>query len=880
MTDDFAHSIIPSTTQSALTAGEVVGGKARNLLRLREAGFDIPDWWVVSSHVFDSAINPVRQKIAELLDRTDFDDVVDIDRTAGTIRDTILTLSFPPDVLHHLQTLLMRGGEKRAFAIRSSILDEDGAKHSFAGLMESFLNQGINDIQESILQVWASAFSSRALSYRWKKGIDIRNISAAVIVQEMVPAKSAGVLFTHDPNDLQETCVITATIGLGEGVTSDFSDTDTYRVDWHTSSIERPATNKTPKVNESSEVASTSGVATSSATPPAVLTDQEIRQLRDLGTRASAVFYTPLDIEWAFDRYGKCWLLQARPIIPPERPGYLRVWDNANIVESYPGLTLPLTFSFARGHYERTFRQLALTAFRLNHSYWERHPVFKNLFGLINGRVYLNLLNWYQMLSFLPGFKQRKLAWDQMFGIDRQLNPPRTQLSLIDYASVAGVVVKTLMTVKKAKRRFDLWFQPLYEKYKSIELDKLNESELLDVYEQLTAEITERWYLTLSNDFCAMTYYDWLQTLCCRWAPDHPNLHNDLLQGQTLIESVAPSRSIDQLAGMFTQHKEHQALNSLQDSAAIWGRIQSDDSFGTLRNALQLHIEMFGDRSVEELKLEVPSFREEPERLIDIIKRRVHTTQTIDDIEGRAKTARLQHELVMRQAIRNPLKRFGLQLVLANARSALANRESMRLARGRVYGLVRRIFSQIGERLVVKGLLDSRRDIFYLTVDEVTDYINGSTVTQDLRATVRLRRDEYESFENHEPPSRFQTRGLVYENVPVMAATTTGEPNQAMGIGCSSGIASGVARIVREAANVIINEGDIIVARSTDPAWVYLMTACKGIVVERGSVLSHTSIIGRELGIPTVVGVADATDRIPDKAAITINGESGLVQWQ
>jgi len=880
MTGDLSHFIIPSTTQSALTTGGDVGGKARNLLRLRKAGFQIPDWWVVSSGVFDNAINPVRQKIADLLERTDFDDVVDIDRTAGKIRDTILTLSFPPKMLHHLQTLLMRGGENRTFAIRSSILDEDGAKHSFAGLMESFLNQGINDIQESILQVWVSAFSSRALSYRWKKGIDIQNISAAVIVQEMVPAKSAGVLFTHDPNNLQETCVITATIGLGEGVTSDFSDTDTYRVGWHTSSIERPVSNETSNVTEASEGGVTSGVATSSAQPLAVLTDQEIRELRDLGTRASAVFGTPLDIEWAFDSYGKCWLLQARPIIAPERPGHFRIWDNANIVESYPGLTLPLTFSFARGHYERTFRQLALTAFRLNHSYWERQPVFRNLFGLINGRVYLNLLSWYQMLSFLPGFKQRKLAWDQMFGIDRQINLTRTPLSPIDYASVVGVVVKTLLTVNKGKRRFDRWFQPLYEKYKSIDLGELNEGELLEAYEQLTAEITERWYLTLSNDFCAMTYYDWLQKLCHRWAPDHPNLHNDLLQGQTLIESVAPSRSIDHLAELFTQHEEYQVLNSLQDSAAIWGRIHSDDSFGTIRNALHLHIEVFGDRSVEELKLEVPSFREEPERLIDIIKGRVNTTQTIEDIEGRAKNARHQSELVMRQTIRNPLKRFGLNRVLVNTRSALANRESMRLARGRVYGLVRRIFSQIGERLVVKRLLDSRRDIFYLTVDEITDYINGSAVTQDLHATVRLRRDEYESFEHHEPPGRFQTRGLVYEDVPIMAATTTGQPNQAMGIGCSSGIASGVARIVRDPANVAIDEGDIIVARWTDPAWVYLMTACKGIVVERGSVLSHTSIIGRELGIPTVVGVAEATDRIPDKAAITINGETGLVEWQ
>jgi pyruvate,water dikinase len=880
--DNFEHGIIPSTVKSDQVVNRDIGGKARNLFRLREAGFDIPDWWVVSSHVFDNTIKPVRQTITDLLEQTNFDDAVDIDRTAGKIRDTMLTLQLPQDSLHQLQTSLMRERKTRTFAVRSSVRDEDSAKHSFAGLMESFLNQRLEDLQESIRQVWVSAFSSRALMYRWKKGVDIQNISAAVIIQEMIPAKSAGVLFTHDPNSLLETCVITAAIGLGEGVTSDFADTDTYRVDWHSNSIHKQVSKKTTKVIELNESSGTRSAAVAHAAQQiAVLSDDQIQELCELAMRASTLYKKPLDIEWAFDNEGKCWLLQARPIIITKQSNQIRIWDNANIVESYPGVTLPLTFSFVRKHYERTFRQLALTAFKLRHSYWEQHHVFRNLFGLINGRVYLNLLSWYQMLSFLPGFKQRKAAWDRMFGIDRQIDFARTPISLIEYASIICTVAKTLLTVNSGKRHFDEWFQPLYDKFKSIDLEKLDECELAETYQQLVSELTERWYLTLRNDFCTMTYYDWLQSLCHHWGPDdRPNLHNDLLQGQTLIESITPARSIDHLADMLKQHDEYQTLISLQDNAAILERIQNDKMFSTLKDAFYLHIEKFGDRSVEELKLEVPSFREEPERVIETIKERLHATRTIDEIETRAKDARYQSEIIMRQSIRNPLKRAVLQFVLSNARSTLANRESMRLARGRVFGLVRRIFNHIGTLFTEKELLESSKDIFYLDVDEIMDFINGSAVTQDMRANVKLRREEYASFENHEPSSRFQTTGLVYENVPSMAVTDMGESNKAVGIGCSSGTASGPARIIRNPANATINEGDIIVAYSTDPAWVYLMTACRGIVVERGSVLSHTSIIGRELGIPTIIGVPEATNRIWENATITIDGQTGLVQWQ
>lgn len=872
--------IIPSTIRSDQVTVTDIGGKAWNLLKLHEAGFAVPQWWAVSTNLYDSVISSHYQMINDLLDQTAFTNNEDVERTATRIRDVFLKVDIPEEFCHELDKTMGKTGGVGMYAVRSSVRDEDSAGHSFAGLMESFLNQRPEDLPDCIRRVWISAYSARALSYRRQKAISIRNISAAVVIQEMIMAKAAGVLFTRDPGNRQKTCIISAAYGLGEGVTSDLSDTDTYRFEWNSGSISRQVSRKKHLVIARCEGGTNIKELEPMAQESAVLSNDQIRELGELAVRAEAIFQTPLDIEWAFDSEGKCWVLQARPIVFTESVHWAQIWDNANIVESYPGLTLPLTFSFACELYGRTFRELALTTFKSGRLRWERHPVFRELFGLIDGRVYLNLLNWYQMLSLLPGFQNRKKAWDQMFGISKEITPPRTHLSLIESTCVLAVVVKTLLTVQLTRHRFDEWFYQLYGKFMSLKLEEMNENKLVETYQQFISRITERWYFILRNDFCAMTYYDWLEKLCRHWVPDdHHNLHNDLLRGQTNIESIAPSRSIDHLAHLFKEREDYRALISMADNAKIWKKIHSEENFTMLKHALHKHVNDFGDRSAEELKLEIPSFREKPERVLGLIKNRIHITTTIDEIEDQSMHARLLSELVMRQKIGNPIKRAVLHFVLANARRSLANRESMRLARGRVYGIVRRIFNRIGMLFEEKDLIDSRRDIFYLTVGEISDFIHGSAVTQDLRAIIEIRRAEYVSFKSHEPPSRFQTFGLAYQSVPSVAAMETNDTNTAVGIGCSSGKATGIARIIRDPGKANVKAGEIIVACSTDPAWVYLMTVCKGIVVERGSVLSHTAIIGRELGIPTIVGVPEATKRIPNKATITINGQTGHVQW-
>jgi pyruvate,water dikinase len=206
-------------------------------------------------------------------------------------------------------------------------------------------------------------------------------------------------------------------------------------------------------------------------------------------------------------------------------------------------------------------------------------------------------------------------------------------------------------------------------------------------------------------------------------------------------------------------------------------------------------------------------------------------------------------------------------------------RENLRLARSRAFGMVRRIVRELGRRLADSGRLAAPGDIFYLTVDEVVGEVRGLAVTRDLRPLVELRRRDFDAFAARSIPGRVSVRGLPYARpFAVTASPPSDDTAELRGLGCAGGRVTAPARIVLDPSADLDLTGRILVAPSTDPAWAFLMVSARGIVVERGSPLSHTAIIGRELGIPTVVAVEGATHRIRDGQTIEIDGQAGTVR--
>jgi phosphohistidine swiveling domain-containing protein len=229
-----------------------------------------------------------------------------------------------------------------------------------------------------------------------------------------------------------------------------------------------------------------------------------------------------------------------------------------------------------------------------------------------------------------------------------------------------------------------------------------------------------------------------------------------------------------------------------------------------------------------------------------------------------------------------PLLSLVTHFVLKRAKVFIMYRENSRLDRSRVYGIVRSMFRAMGQKLVDVKAIEAVDDIFYLTEDEIFTWVEGSSVNPDLKPLIRLRKDQYQGFEKMAMLDRMHVQGFIYQmkifdNAHAQQVEGIGD-NVLTGTACAAGTVEAEACIVRDAANAPSIAGKILIAEMTDPGWVFLMLSAAGLISEKGSILSHTAIIGRELGIPTIVGVKHATQRIPNGARIHMDGENGQVK--
>ena len=209
------------------------------------------------------------------------------------------------------------------------------------------------------------------------------------------------------------------------------------------------------------------------------------------------------------------------------------------------------------------------------------------------------------------------------------------------------------------------------------------------------------------------------------------------------------------------------------------------------------------------------------------------------------------------------------------------DRENLRFERTRLFGRVRRIFVEMGRRLFSEGALRDPRDVFYLTLDEILGFVEGTSTCEDLQSLSQLRRRQFERYrELPAPAERFETRGAVFVGnrfESVAAPAPADLSGQLRGIGCCPGVVRGPVRVVSDPRRAQLRPGEILVAERTDPGWIMLFPAAAGVLVERGSLLSHSAIVAREMGIPAIVSIAKLTQSLADGQWVEMNGSTGVV---
>jgi pyruvate,water dikinase len=797
--------------------------KAANLLKLRAAGFNVPRFFVIPAGLFDEFRAGLKEPVTE----------------EAILRSPL------PDALAKRILDIARPLLDMELAIRSSMAGEDSARHSFAGQLDSFLNiRGADAVLAAVKECWASAYGARALAYRTENRLSNEKIAVEVIVQQMVAAQVSGVIFTADPVARDPRwMMISAAEGLGEALVQGRVAGETFRISRLDGGIQAGGE---------------------------ILKRNHIHELKSVAERIESLFGAPQDIEFAIVGE-EIYILQSRPITTPIFTEHI-LWDNSNITESYSGVTSPLTFSVIRGSYANVYRQFLklMGVRRMDES------VLRNLLGFYNGQVYYQLLNWYRALAWLPAFEQNRTFLEQMMGVKQSAgagSAPQRGGKLALFIWILRMLGLHWTSEKRARAFLDD-FNAVLAEYRAKDFSAMTPHQLRAAYLDLEARVLGNWRAPILTDFLAMIFFGILRRLSERWLDPNGSLHNDLLAGDGAIESIEPARRVQALARLARADPLLRSVFELQPHEAIH-RIRTGDEFSAFRAELEEYLVRYGDRCMNELKLEEPNLRDDPSPLIRMISGAVK-----NPIEMTGES-RVRAEAETRLAALPFFKRIPFQWVLKHARRYVRNRENLRFARSRLFGLLRGIFNSLGSQWSGAEVLEKPQDIYYLTVHEIWDFVEGTAVTQNLMGLVALRRAEFERHRSKSAPlpDRFETFGIPYLDAPRdLLAKSPVDENVLQGTGCCSGVVHGRVRVVRSVDGVYDLGGDILAAERTDPGWVFLYPSASGILVERGSPLSHSAIVAREMGKPIIVNIPHLTARVKTGDRIEMDGSRGWVR--
>jgi len=412
-------------------------------------------------------------------------------------------------------------------------------------------------------------------------------------------------------------------------------------------------------------------------------------------------------------------------------------------------------------------------------------------------------------------------------------------------------------------------------------LEEMRPDELVAHERDLERQLLLHWDAPLVNDFFAMIFYGIARKLTARWCGDADGtLQNDLLCGEGGMISAEPAKRVREMAALVVNDPAavDALCNGTRRSIDRWL-----DTAPEFRTRYAAYIEKFGDRCLEELKLESLTLHDEPLTLLRSVgqfARRFRAAEGM--VGGTEEKLRTQAEdRVAEKLAGSKLRRTVFAWVLGETRQRVRDRENLRFERTRLFGRVRRIYVELGKRFHAAGRLAEPRDVFYLTVEEALGFVEGATATTDMAGLTALRKQEFNGFrERAAPADRFTTRGAVHlgNTFRAQQAPIVPQGDTLKGIGCCPGVVKARARVITDPHNAVIEPGEILVASRTDPGWIMLFPSAAGLLVEHGSLLSHSAIVAREMGIPAIVSISGVTEWVRTGEWLEMDGSTGVVR--
>jgi rifampicin phosphotransferase len=806
---------------------ELAGGKGANLGELTRAGFPVPDGFIVSTEAY-----------ATVVEEAALADVITAGLAArddgATIRAAFENVTIPDGLTAAIIAAYTDLGHGPV-AVRSSATAEDLAGAAFAGQQDTYLNvSGDAAVLDAVRRCWGSLWTERAIAYRRRQQIGSVNLRIAVVVQLMVEAEFAGVMFTANPvTGARDEVVVDATLGLGEAVVSGLVTPDHYVLDSQGGVREHTQGQQEVVIRS----AAGGGVThdTEAGTRPATLPDPVLTELAALGRSVTAHFGTPQDIEWAYAA-GRIWLVQARPMtaLPPP----------------------PLKLSRAQRKIGlQLLDYMSVRPYPLDMTAWIKPGI-----GLMVER----------MLSEIAGIRVDIMkAFPERDGVVERLVPPKPRPTTATPIALARIPSRI--------RRYDpaRWtedvryqqFEQAFSKLAALDPRTLSWAELFQMVRRTlvaTDLITD-----LRVDYLPRVGYDLLRLRVALSILGLRELFGLLIVGgRTRTEDA--NRALEGLASQVRADPAlRDAFNQL-DPPTLRARLDEDPEFAGFRSALDDFLAEYGQReTVSPLVMSAPTWSDDPALPLGVIKvlleERPQTPATRPSAEAERRL--LDHRL-----LRSPQRRAAVLHLVEAARAGVAFREDSHFYATRAIPMLRRTLLEAGRRLAAAGVLPKAEEVFHLRLAELealTEPDGLSAVEADRMRRVAAAR---------------AARRAELAGVPMIAAANLLEPAAAgkdalvSGVPASGGRATGPARVIREPAEFgTMRSGDVLVCPNTNPAWTPLFQRAVAVVVDSGGVGSHAAIVAREYGIPAVMGTGSATRVLTDGQRITVDGDSGRV---
>ena len=821
-----------------------VGGKGAHLGELmRIDGIRVPGGFCVTTDAFERAVAGVpsiADRLEQLL-RLSLDDREAIGRLSAEIRRAIVGAAIPPEVVSAIGESLRRFGAQAAFAVRSSATAEDLPGASFAGQHDSYLNiVGQSAILHHVRRCWVSAFSERAVMYRRRNGFDERNARMAVVVQQMVAAETAGVLFTADPvtsNRLLAT--VEATWGLGEALVSGRVSGDVYRVrhDVVVDAVVAPGTR------------------------PA-LTEAQVIHLVQLGRRIEAHFGCPQDIEWCVVG-GDFEFVQSRPITT-----LFPVPENADD-DNHVYLSV--------GH-----QQMMTDAMKpLGLSFWQMTtpaPVVE-----AGGRLFVDVTRRLAAPKSRAAFLELVTRSDPLTadalktvlerdGFIRPLpdEVPPGPLSggasapiETDPALVIELTARSQASVIAAQR----------------DIETLSAEALLDFIRADIEELRRILFDPRSHQvfMSAMEATSWLNERLEAWLGEK-NPADTLTQSVPRNVTSEMGLALLDVADVIRPHPDVVAfLRHVQDEGFLDG-LPKLAGGREARDAIEAWLDKYGMRCPGEIDITRPRWSERPSTIVPVLLGNIKNfgpgagERRFE--QARQEAEQFEQELLERLRALPDGERKAEQTkrMIDRVRTFIGYREYPKYGMVSRYFVYRRALLEEAERLVQADVLRAKEDIFYLTFQELREVVRTNRVDDDL---IARREDAFRAYQALTPPRVLTSDGEIiagtYRRDDLAAGALAG-------LAVSAGTVEGRARVVLAMTQADLEPGDILVTVCTDPSWTPLFLTAAGLVTEVGGPMTHGAVIAREYGLPGVVGVERATRLIRDGERIRVHGTEGYVE--